>query len=165
VSEAPHHGRRLIGLAAAALATAGLLGACGGDDDGSSPGEPVSEERWRSHAAGLCDAGTQEAVALPLPGNRREVAADARARAEILVNTRDQMMTLPPPEEIADEVDAYLGELDADIDLLSQTAEAARGDGDFRELINQMDESAGQAALELDLEECAAFANAIARTP
>ena len=133
-----------------------LLAACG-DDDETTP-TVISSDEWAVEVSTLCSDGRDDATALPLPTSKRQVAPDAEARARILVTVRDGIVKLGRPEDVNGVAyDAYLTELAADIDQLQAVA-----GGDEAE---PLDESAGQAALELDLEECAAFSNAVARTP
>lgn len=160
-------GRSLGRLAAVAatLALAAGVAACGDDDGVETPTlPPPSLEQWQAKVNGYCSDGVQEAVALPLPTTTREVPADARARAEILVTVHDAVIPLPPPEGKGDFVDVWLEELSSDTDLLNEIARTAAADEDYLTLAGELDESAGQAALTLGLDQCAALANAIART-
>lgn len=139
------------------------IGACG-EDEGPA-GNPADPGRWRAQVEMMCSDGSQEAVALPLPQTPRQLGPDAKARAEIVTTVRDGIQPLPAPEGSGGAVEAYLAELSADIELLRAIDAQAAAGGDASGLEAQLDESAGQAALELDLRDCAAFANAIARTP
>lgn len=144
--------RWLARLAAAAAALA-LLAGCGDDEETTGEGDAAT---WAAEANAICGAAVEEAIALPLPGSAGEVAADATARAGILTAVRDDVAALELPDDVdSGLLDAYIAELDADIGQLEGAERRAP----------QLDESAGQAALELDLDECAALANAIARTP
>lgn len=145
---------RVAALAAVAAALA--LGACGDDDETTTP--QAGSEAWTADAEAICAEGSDEAIALPLPGSRKQVAADAGARAEILTTARDELAGLDVPEDVDEQaLGDYIAELDADIEQLA--AISAGGP------VEQLDESSGQIASELGLDECAAFANAIARTP
>lgn len=152
------NGARWRGRIGAAVLTAAIaLPACGGDDEGEA--EALSADDWTARADRYCTDGTQEAIALPLPASSREVGPDAAARAEIVATVRDGLLTLGRPGDIdSEQLDAFLGELETDIGQLEQSAEA--GDGPVA-----LDESAGVAANEMGLPGCAAFVNAIARTP
>lgn len=148
-----------IALAAIIAVAAG----CGGDDAGD---EALTADEWRTRASSFCADGTQRATALPLPATRSSVAADAAKRAEIVTNVRDELTTLGQAEGIdAAEVEAYLARLGGDAELLRRISRVAAAGGDFQRLNGRLDESAGQAANALELPDCAAFANAIARTP
>ncbi len=149
-------------LAVAALAAP--LAACG-DDEEAPTLPPPSLEQWQARVNGYCSDGIQEAVALPLPTTTRDVPADARARAEILVTVYNAVIPLPPPEGKSDFIDVWLEELSSDTDLLNEIARTAAADGDYLTQLGELDESAGEAALTLGLDQCAALANAIARTP
>jgi len=153
------------GLLVAALAAAALgIGGCG-DDEGDETGGPPSADEWRESVAGFCSDGYQEATALPLPEQLEQLGPDASARAEILANVRDSIVALGQPDGISsDDVGGYVDELNADIDQLGQIASAAEA-GDPDAGTTQLDESAGQAASELGLDDCAALSQAIARTP
>lgn len=108
----------------------------------------------------------ERATALPLPASRSAVAADAAKRAAIVTKVRDGLMTLGQAEGIDDhEVESYLARLGGDAELLQQISRVARAGGDFQRLNGRLDESAGEVANALELDDCAAFANAIARTP
>lgn len=149
--------------AAATLVLATLIGAGCGDDEGDgSTGGPLSSDAWRQRVNGFCGDGYQEATALPLPEGAAQVGPDAIARAEILANVRDSILTLGQPDGIdPGAVSGYIDELNADIDELGEIADAAEsGAGQ-----TQLDESAGEAATELGIDDCAALAQAIARTP
>ena len=146
---------RLAALAAVAAAL--TLGACG-DDDEATTTEAGSSEAWTVDAEAICAAASEEAIALPLPGSRKQVAADAEARAEILPTVIGELEALDLPEDVDEElVGDYLAELEADAEQLRATA---AGEGS-----RSLDESSGQIASRLGLDECAALANAIARTP
>jgi hypothetical protein len=151
-------------LAALTLA----VGACGGEDEAdgpTAPPAPLSEAEFTAAADAACEAGAERATELPLPGSRREVEADAEAMGEIVRDVREQISALGAPEGREAEVEAYLAELTEDIALLGEIRAAAAEGGDFREPLRRLDESAGQAASELGLDECAGFANVVARTP
>lgn len=154
--------RRFLAAALAILAVA--LSACG-DDESSDAGGPLSADEWSERVQGFCSDGYQEATALPLPESVQQLEADAASRAEILANVRDSILTLGQPDGISsEEVGGYVDELNADIDQLAQIASAAEA-GDPDAGTTQLDESAGQAASELGLDDCAALSQAIARTP
>jgi hypothetical protein len=152
-------------LAFALLLLAVPLAACGDEEgDVAEALPPPSLEQWQARVDGYCSDGIQEAVALPLPTNSRQLPNDARARAEILITVRDAVLPLARPEGKQDTVDSWLDELTADAEQLSELAATAAAGGDFLSL-EPVDESAGAVALVLGLRECAALANAIARTP
>jgi hypothetical protein len=160
MSEPSYRLRALGALAIGALA----LGGCGsGGDDSETP--DTDPDTWRAEATEACEAGTEEAVALPLPQSRRQVSADAEAMVDILITARDSIASLGAPEELETEVDAYLGELDEDIAMLEQVVSEGPPERGGEEGATLLDESAGEAALALDLQACAAFSNAVARTP
>lgn len=140
------------------------VGACG-DDEGDETGGPPSADEWRESVEGYCSDAYQEATALPLPEKLEQLGPDASARAEILGNVRDSIVALGQPDGISsDDVGGYVDELNADIQQLGQIASAAEA-GDPDAGTAQLDESAGQAATGLGLEDCAALSQAIARTP
>jgi hypothetical protein len=149
-----------LAAAVAALVAAASLAACGGEDS-----ESLSLDQWRDRVAPMCSDGIQEAMAVPLPTSRRQVGEDSRAMAEIVLTVHDGILPLGLPDGEEDAAQAYLDQLAADAELLEEIAAAARAGEDFGALRDELDESAGRLALELDLEQCAAFANAVARTP
>lgn len=154
--------RRFLAAALAILAVA--LSACG-DDESSDAGGPLSADEWSERVQGFCSDGYQEATALPLPESVQQLEADAASRAEILANVRDSILTLGQPDGISsDDVGGYVDELNADIDQLAQISDAAKS-GAVDPSVAQLDESAGQAAGELGLDDCVALAEAVARTP
>lgn len=159
----PRRPRRLAALALAAALVAVPAGC--GDDEEVPALPPPSLEQWQARVNGYCSDGIQEAVALPLPTTTRDVPADARARAEILVTVHDAVIPLPPPEGQSDFIDVWLEEISSDIDLLNEIARTAAANGDYLTQLGELDESSGQAALTLGLDQCAALANAIARVP
>lgn len=130
------------------------------------PEAPGSEvDAFLTPAEASCAGGVERATELPLPAGRREVAVDAEEMAAIVADVREQIASLEAPHELQSDVDNYLGELAADEELLREVAAAAAEGGDFREPLNRLDESAGEAARVLGLQECVAFANVVARTP
>ena len=141
----------------------GAFGCGGGDESGE---EALGADEWRTRANSFCADGVERATALPLPASRSAVAADAAKRAAIVTKVRDGLMTLGQAEGIDDhEVESYLARLGGDAELLQQISRVARAGGDFQRLNGRLDESAGEVANALELDDCAAFANAIARTP
>ena len=152
---------RLAGFAV--LASIAALAAAGCGDEGGS--RRPSPDEWAEKAGQLCSDGSQEAIALPLPASRSEVATDSAAMAEIVATVRDGILPLGLPAEDEDLAAAYIDQLTADAKLLLDVSEAARRGGDYRTALSRLDESAGERARELGLDECAAFANAVARTP
>lgn len=151
--------------AALALFAALSLAACGGDDGEMTTFPAPSLEQWQVRVDGYCSDGIQEAVALPLPTSTKELPDDARGRADILVTVRDAVLPLPRPEGEEETINAWLEELTADAQLLNEVASVAAADGDYLDLIAQVDESSGELAAELGLENCVTLAQAIARTP
>jgi len=153
--------RLVAALALALVATA--LGAAGCGEDGG-PQAPSLDE-WADRVAQLCSDGTQEAIALPLPSTAKEVGTDSAAMAEIALTVRDGILPLGLPEGNEDAASAYVDELSADAKLLLEVSKTAKRGGDYLTPLSCLDESAGETALELGVDECAAFANAVARTP
>ena len=144
-------------MALTALMALGPLAGCG-DDEGSTT--ELDAETWAARADRFCTDGVQEATALPLPQKAKDVPADADARAAIVATVGDGIITLGSPEGVdAEALGIYIAELAADNAELTQAADSPAGGPIL------IDESAGQAANELGLEGCAAFSNAIARTP
>ena len=145
---------RLAALAAVAAAL--TLGACGDDDETTTT--EAGSEAWAADAEEICATAAEEAIALPLPQSKRQLREDAQARAELLTTAIDDLEAIDPPDDVDPElVGDYLAELEADAEQLRSTAAG--------EDSRPIDESSGQIASELGLDECAAFANAIARTP
>lgn len=159
--------RTLTRLLAATLLAVALIVASGcGDDSEGDPGAPLSADEWRDRADQFCSDAYQEATALPLPGSIKEVAPDAAARADIVGNVRDGLLTLGQPDGISSEdVSAYVDDLNADIDQLGQISAAAEDGSLTPDLVAQLDESSGQLAAGLGLDTCASLSQAIARTP
>ena len=156
---------KLIAAFAAAAAVAVGLAACGGDDETTPQLPPPSLAQWQGRVNAFCSDGIQEAIALPLPQTTEALGPDAQARAEILTTVRDAVLPLPQPPDQAGEIDAWLAEIDADVKQLQQVAKAVVKGEDPLDLVGALDESAGQAALPLGLDQCAALSNTIARTP
>ncbi len=126
---------------------------------------PPSLEQWQARVNGYCSDGIQEAVALPLPETTRQVPEDAQARAAILVDVHNAVLPLAQPPDQATEIDVWMGEIAADAKLLNKIAVKAASGLDYLTLAGQIDESSGEAANALGLDQCAGLANAIARTP
>ena len=151
----PATGPRLTVALLAIGAAMAFAGGCGEDDETTSG---LDADIWSASAEDACAAGSRDAIDLPLPSRKGEVAKDVEARAAILVSVRDELTALGTPEGIDGEaLSAYLDQLELDIEKLEAVG--------LTGVTQPLDESAGQAALELGLDECAAFANAIARTP
>jgi hypothetical protein len=156
--------RRLLATAALGAVLAVGLAACG-DDEEVPTLPPPSLEQWQARVNGYCSDGVQEAVALPLPQTTRQVPEDAQARASILLDVHDAVLPLAQPPEQTTQINSWMGELDADAKLLKKIAVKAAAGLDYLTLAGELDESSGVAANELGLDQCAALANAIARTP
>lgn len=127
--------------------------------------DPPTMEEWRAEVSGLCDDAVQETTALPLPASPAESATDAAAQVEILSMVRDRMLQLGVPEERDADVRAYIDQLRADIDLLVEIQRTGEQGLDAAPLRAELDEESGALAESLDLPNCVALANAIARTP
>ena len=155
---------RLLAIALLSVALAVGLAACGGDDEVPTL-PPPSLEQWQARVNGYCSDGIQEAVALPLPQTTRQVPADAQGRAAILLDVHDAVLPLAQPPDQATDIDLWMGEIAADAKLLSKIAVKAASGRDYLTLAGQLDESSGEAATGLGLDQCAGLANAIARTP
>jgi len=157
--------RRVLATTALALLLGIALAACGGDDEEVPTLPPPSLEQWQARVNGYCSDGIQEAVALPPPQTTRQVPEDSQARAAILIDVHDAVLPLAQPPDQATQIDLWLGELEADAKLLNKIAVKAASGLDYLTLAGQVDESSGEAANELGLDQCAGLANAIARTP
>ena len=154
---------RLLAIALLSVALAVGLAACGGDDEVPTL-PPPSLEQWQARVNGYCSDGVQEAVALPLPQTTRQVPEDAQARASILLDVHDAVLPLAQPPDEATNIDLWMGEIQADSKLLQKIAVKAAAGLDYLTLAGELDESSGEAANALGLDQCANLANAIART-
>ncbi len=135
-------------------------------DGGEAGAEAFTGETWAEQADGYCSDGLQEATALTPPSSARQVAADANARIAIVATVRDGIYTLGEPEDADQALAAvYVDQLNSDLDELAAIADAAKSGGDYQSLSAGFDESSGQTADRLGLADCAAFSEAIARTP
>jgi len=151
-------------LTVAALALIVAFGPWGGDDDaGATTG---TEETWSAKANAYCADGIQETSALTLPSSARQVAADAEARIQIVATVRDGIYTLGEPPDLDPTLSTvYLDGLTKDLDSLDEIRKAARSGGDYQSLNAGFQETSGGTAAKLGLDDCAAFAQSIARTP
>jgi len=156
--------RRLLLTAALAALLGTGLAACG-DDEEVPTLPPPSLDQWQARVNGYCSDGVQEAVALPPPQTTRQVPEDSQARAAILTDVHNAVLPLAQPPDQATQIDLWMGEIDADAKLLNRIAVKAASGQDYLTLAGQIDESSGEAANALGLDQCAALANAIARTP
>jgi hypothetical protein len=152
--------------AASTLAVVLSLSACGlSGDETVETFPPPSLEQWQAKVDLYCSDGIQEVVALPLPRTTDEVPDDALGRADILITVRDAVLPLPRPEGEEETIQAWLDDITADAKLLGEISSVAAAGGDYLDLIAELDESSGEIAGELGLENCVTLAQAIARTP
>lgn len=151
-------------LIVGAIALIVAFGPWGGSDDAGATG--TTEETWTAKANAFCADGIQETSALTLPSSARQVAADAEARIQIVANVRDGIYTLGEPPDLDPTLSAvYLDALTKDLDRLDEIRAAAKTGGDYQSLNAGFDEAAGETASQLGLDDCVAFAQAVARTP
>ena len=162
-SKVPRNGLLWLSAIAVVLGIVLLIRSCGEDESGDTT---VAAGSWEEQAEGYCRDGLQEATSLALPSSAREVAADAEARIQIVATVRDGLYTLGEPTDLDPARTAiYVDQLTGTLNLLDQVREAARSGGDYQEINASISESSGQTAADLGLENCAAFAQAVARTP
>lgn len=161
----PRWGRIAGACAILALAVVLIVRLIGSGDDADADAAPNGDD-WAGLANAYCADGIQEASALTLPSSADEVAADASDRIQIVAAVRDGVYTLGTPDDVdPDQVDAYLASLDDDLTALDEIRSAARSGGDYQSLVAGFNESSGQIASDLGLDDCASFAQSIARTP
>lgn len=144
--------RRCSALAVVAVLL--VLPGCGGESGELSAGE------WVDEADDVCIAGTEEVAALPPATTRRDAVRDVNARTQTLTAARDALVALGRPDGV-DEADlgVYLGELDADLEVLAQAAAAATAGQPYLPL----DQSASLAATGIGLADCVAFSDLLAQ--
>jgi hypothetical protein len=155
--------RSLLALVIAAAALAGF--GCGDDDENGQ----LSAADFRQRAEALCRTAEQRAIEIEPPGNPAQAAKYADGMHDVLVELRDGVGDLQPPDELREPYERYLDALDEDISTMEALGAAAEG-GDqaqIQRIFNtEIDEQAGQLAVEeLDLPSCGGAANAIAKTP
>ena len=158
---------RIAGALALIAGAAALIVAFGpwgeGDDAGATA---TTEETWTARANAYCADGIQEASALTLPSSAREVAADAEARIQIVATVRDGIYTLGGSPDVDPALTAvYVDALTKDLDRLDDIRTAAKSGGDYQALNAGFEEASAEPATQLGLDDCAAFAQSIARTP
>lgn len=140
--------------ALAVVAAILVLPGCGGESGELSPGE------WVNAADDVCIDGTEEVAALAPATTPEEAVRDANARAQTVASVRDGLIALSRPEGVEEaDLDLYLGELDADLEVLARAAAAARRGEPYAPL----DKSASLVAINIGLADCVAFSDAIAQ--
>lgn len=139
--------KRLV--AALAALPAIVLAGCGED--------ALSDGELRQRADAICAAATAEIEAVAPTGGRRG-AADAAAVAEGAVDAmREDLAALKPPEDLAADLDSYIGLLGEQQFNLGELAELTQTRKRVR--LNLLDLGSGDAprhAGELGLTECVA---------
>ena len=141
--------KRLITLLAA-LAALGLA-ACGGDDEADTVQAPPATEQAETRQLGkaefaqfadsICAEGNAAIAALPEVGNPTEFSRQAAQKADIYEDVEQQISELGPPEEDADQFDAYQAAMQDAIAAFRDQASSASGADDSAV------EAGGQSAL------------------
>jgi hypothetical protein len=160
----PRWGRIAAALLAlvAAIVLIVVLGPWGGDDAATA----TAGEGWGARANAYCADGIQEASALTPPSSATQAGADAAARIAIVATVRDGIYTLGEPAELDSAGHtAYVDSLTEDLDRLDEIRKAARSGGDYRQLSAGFEEASGEPVSQLDLDDCAEFAQAIRPPP
>ncbi len=163
----PSHALAVL-AAGAAIAAAG----CGGGDDssststtgasgasGASGATPLSQEEFISQGNAICADVNSQIEGLQKPTNDFQSLADyAHQGIAIVAPALEQFRALVPPEEIADQVDAYLDTVEQQTELDRQLEQAAE-DHDAQQvnsLVKQLQAiDADKEAAALGLTECA----------
>jgi hypothetical protein len=114
--------RLMTSAALLAAATMMLMAACGGDDDGDST------EDFAAEADALCIETAEEVTALfneeGIPQSFEEDVALLAKRLPIGEELLAEASDLDPPEDIADEYEAYLAELEENVALRNDALDA-----------------------------------------
>jgi hypothetical protein len=158
-------------ICAALLAIAG----CGGGDDssstttaagvsgatGASGATPLSQDEFLTQANTICATLNKEIEALQAPTNDMQSIADFASQGLALVQPAfDQFSALQPPDELADQWEAYLADAQKQIDLDKQLLAAAQDNdaGAVNDTVKQLQrqsDSNNQLASQMGLTECA----------
>ncbi len=158
----PRWGRIAAALiaVAAVIALIVAIGPWGGSDSATTAS---AEESWSARANAFCADGIQETSALTRPAGARELAGDAEERIQIVAAVRDGIYTLGEPGELDPTLaTVYVDSLSKDLDGLDAIGRAAASGGDYQALVTGFDEASGEPASRLGLDDCEAFAEAVA---
>lgn len=150
------------------LAVAG----CGGDDSGGGGGggsQPAkqdsgpTESEWAADVTKVCkelQTDSQQVVKdVQKEGlGQRETAAESVDRSVPVVRKRlDELKAIEAPQDLQNEYDAFIGKLDATVDLFPQIADAVRANKEDPELTSKIRKAAQDTrpfALQHNLKAC-----------
>jgi hypothetical protein len=108
------------------LAAALCLLAAGCMSSGGTSSEPrLTKAEYLKQADAICAKYDAELEALPQPDTLEALARMAETAKPIAANGVQQLRALQPPEELADEVDAWLDRNDANVDAIERLHDAA----------------------------------------
>ena len=125
---------RFIGIALTALAVAVVAAGCGS----SSDSDTLSKTEWTTQANAICTAGNKETDnAFDGLGDKPSSKQIEQVVTEKLLpsirSQIDDVTALKPPEEIQDQVDAFLKQANADYAKIEADPSAAAQDDAFAE--------------------------------
>jgi hypothetical protein len=142
----------LIGLVASAALAVGA--GCGGDGDGLSREELVSE------ADTICAEYEAELAELAEPESLADFERLVQDAKPIVENGIENLRALDPPEDLEDEFDEWISRNEENVAAIDELQEAVvdRDEQRIEEIVRQIDENeqeADELAAEIGLEDCA----------
>jgi hypothetical protein len=140
-------------LAAGAL----LASACGGDDGG----EGLSREELISQADAICEEYDQRTEDVEAPQDLDDVDRFAGETRTLIREGLDELRELEPPEELADDYNAWISQSEENLGVLDDLEEAAAAgdEGQVQQVLSEAEEAGAQAdqlAADIGFEECGA---------
>ena len=138
------------------LACAVCLVACGGDDEepatsgsGSGADADAAQEDWTAEVNAICKRNERETQKLAAQAQEESEARDEELTADIIERTiplQKQLLgelgEIEPPEDVAEDYDAFLARIDDGVDLFPRLAESLRSGKQDQELVAEFDEIA-----------------------
>ena len=150
---------RTLLLAGICLLAAGCMSG-GGSSDGASGGDRLTKAEYIEQADAICARFDKELDALPNPANLEGLAAMATEAKPIAEAGVDELRALNPPEELDEQVDAWLVLNEKNIEAIDQLREAAESGDETK--VQQVaatatdnEQKADAAAAEIGLTDCA----------
>jgi hypothetical protein len=141
-----------IALAAGAL----LVPACGGGGD-----EGLSREEFISRGDAICDEYDQRTEQVEDPESLDDVERFVEETRTLIRDGVDELKELEPPEELAEDYNAWIAQNEENLGLLDdlEAAAAAGDEAQVQEILAEAEQAGAQAdrlAGEMGFEECGA---------
>lgn len=155
----------------AILALAAGAAGCGEDSDAGGPptkeAPPPTIGEFREAANAYCAEAGERLTARTGFGGLAATEHFARVAGRITARLRTEVALLEVPDRFREQRARYTTNLDVAVRELGavESAAAARDRGAVADALEELSEKPGEVARSIGLRDCAAFANAVARTP